>query len=147
MASGTGTYSQGPHKLGSTPGPDRDTGTVACMERVKVEATAVATQDVIAYLPAGSTLIDVILDAAVTPTGTTATISGGTTVGGTELWNATDTKATPRTRPIFTTAQVLQMQAMPKVAGQSDSPVHIRLTQTGPTAVGAVAVMLIYTLD
>lgn len=143
----TGTYSQGAHKLGSTFGPDRDTGTVICTERVKIEAAAVASQDFTTYLPSGATLIDVILDAVVTPTGATATVSGGTTVGGTELFSATDVKTTPRSKPVFTAAQLLRMQAMPHVDGQSDSPVHLRLAQTTPTAVGTILAQLIYSLD
>ena len=143
----SGSYSQGAHKLGSTFAPDRDTGTVTVHERVKVSAGGAASADFTTYLPMGAALIDVLLDTVLAHTSATATVSGGTTVGGTELFPATDVKAGGRVRPVFTAAELLRMQSMPKVDGQSDSPVYLRLALTTPTSVGETWVNLIYSLD
>lgn len=141
-----GSYSQGAQKSGGGFGPGRDTGSTVLAQQVTIVAAAVASQDFTAYLPDGAILDDVIMDTTVAPTGTTAVVSGGTTLGGTEVWSATDVKATPRTRPTFTVAQLAVTQALPDVAGQSDTPVYIRLAQTGPTAVGTIVVTLLYHL-
>lgn len=144
-----GTYAQGVQKSGSTFGESRDVGINLQVKQVTIQAQAQASQDVIAYLPKGSVLDDVIIDATVLPTGATSTLAGGTSAGGSQLFGATDVIASPRTKPVFTAAQLAAMKALPSVAGQSDTPIYLRNAQTTPTAVGTLVVSLVYhqTLD
>ena len=139
-----GSYSQGRQQSGSSFAPSRDAGTNLQVKQVVIQAQAVANQDVIAYLPEGASLVDVILDAVTLPTGATSTIAGGTAVGGSQLFGPTDVIASPRTRPTFTAAQLTAMAALPHVSGQSDTPIYLRNAQTTPTAVGKIVVSLIY---
>ena len=139
-----GTYAQGAQKSGSTFGPSRDAGVNLQVQRVTIQAVASATQDVVAYLPDGSVLDEVIINATTLPTGATSTLSGGTAAGGTQLFGPTDVIATPRTRPTFTAAQLAAMKALPHIAAQSDTPIYLRNTQTTPTAVGTLVVSLVY---
>lgn len=139
-----GTYSQGADQRGSTPCASRDVGFGVLVKEVSISAAGAASLDVPAYLPEGSQLVDVMLDTTTAHTSATATIAGGTTVGGTDLFPATDIKAGARVRPTFTAAQLAAMRSLPHVSGQSDSPVNLRLALTTPTSVGVTKVLLLY---
>ena len=139
-----GTYSQGATSRGSTPCPSRDAGYGLLAKEVSIAAAGAASLDVAVYLPDGAQLVDVVLDTTTAHTSATATISGGTTVGGTELFPATDIKAAGRVRPTFTAAQLAALRGLPHVSGQSDSPVNLRLALTTPTSIGVTKVLLLY---
>ena len=139
-----GTYSQGAQTTGSTPTPSRDVGYDVFAQVINVQAAGGATLDLTTYLPDGAQLVDVKLDTTVLHTSATATLSGGITAGGTELWPATNILSAGRVSPTFTAAQLAQMQAMPHISGQTDSPVFMRLALTTPTSVGTTKVTLLY---
>lgn len=139
-----GTYSQGAGSRGSTPCPSRDAGYGLLVKEVSIAAAGATSLDVAAYLPYGAQIVDVMLDTTTAHTSATATIAGGTTVGGTELFSATDIKAAGRARPVFTAAQLTAMRSMPHGSAQSDSPVNLRLALGTPTSVGVTRVLLLY---
>ena len=139
-----GTYSQGRYTQGSTPVASRDVGSGVLVKEVSIAASGAASLDAVVYLPDGAQLVDVLLDTTTAHTSATATVAGGTTVGGTDLFSATDIKAAGRVRPTFTAAQLTALRGMPHVSGQSDSPVNLRLALGTPTSVGVTKVLLLY---
>jgi len=139
-----GSYMQGALVGGSTPTPARDKGFVVYSQTVDVQAAGNATKDFVAYLPEGAQIIDVNLDTTTLHTSASATLSGGTTVGGTELWSATNVLSLGRVQPVFTGPQLLACMALPHVSGQTDSPVNMRLALGTPTSVGLTKVNLRY---
>jgi len=141
-----GTYSQGAQTAGSTPTPARDVGYSVYSLTIDIQAAGNATKDFVAYLPEGAQLIDLNLDTTTLHTSASATLSGGTTVGGAELWPATNVLALGRAQPVFTGPNLLACMAMPHVSGQTDSPVNMRLALGTPTSVGLTKVNLRYAL-
>jgi len=141
-----GTYMQGAHTGGSTPTPSRDVGLVTFSQTINIQAGGLATADTTAYLPDGAQILDWNLDTTALHTSATATLSGGTTVGGTDLFSATNVLAAGRVTPVLTGPQVLAQQALPHISGQSDTPINLRLTLTTPTSVGTTKVNVRYAI-
>lgn len=139
-----GTYMQGAQSAGSTPMPSRDVGLATFSQTINIQAASTATLDVTAYLPDGAQILDWNLDTTVLHTSAAATLQAGTTVGGTDIFSATNVLTAGRTTPTFTAAQLIVAQAMPHVSGQSDSPVYFRLALTTPTSVGTTKVNIRY---
>jgi len=142
-----GSYTQGAQSAGNYPTPGRDVGLAVFVKTVPVQAAGGATLDVTTYLPEGSQIVDVMFDTVTAHTSATATIAGGTTAGGTELFPATDAKATARARPTFTAAQLTAMQSLARNSGQPDCAVYLRLALGTPTSVGLSNVSLLYTIE
>jgi len=141
-----GTYSQGAHTSGSTPTPSRDVGLATFSQTINIQAGGLATADIIAYLPDGAQILDWNLDTTVLHTSASATLSGGTTAGGTDLFSATNVLAAGRATPILTGPQVLAQLALPHVSGQTDTPVYFRLALGTPTSVGTTKVNVRYAI-
>lgn len=147
-----GAYAQGAQKAGSLPSPNSaaagpdDSGFALFAQNINLPATGVASADTTAYLPDGAQLVDVIYDTTTAHTSATATVSLGTTLGGTELTPATDVKTAARTRPTFTNAQLAAAQVIPHTNGQTYTPVYFRMALTTPTSVGVTKAVLVYAL-
>jgi len=142
-----GTYAQGAQASGSYATPGRDMGLGLFVKSVQLQAAGGATLDVTTYLPEGTQVVDVLFDTCTAHTSATATVSGGTSAaGGTELFSATDAKATARTRPTFTAAQLTAMQKLSRNSGQADCAVYLRLALGTPTSVGLTCVNLVYAI-
>ena len=139
-----GTYMQGAQSAGSTPTPSRDVGLATFSQTINIQAAGTANLDVTAYLPDGAQILDWNLDTTVLHTSATATLQAGTTVGGVDIFSATNVLAAGRAAPTLTAAQLILAQAMPHVSGQSDSPVYFRLVLTTPTSVGTTKVNIRY---
>ena len=141
-----GSYSQGAQQSGSTPVPSRDAGYSTFCQNLDVVANGNATRDYTLYLPDGAQILDWTLDTTTAHTSATATIQAGTTVGGNDLFSATNVLSAGRAQPTFTAAQLLQSAALPHVNGQTDTPVNVRLTLTTPTSVGTTKVNIRYAI-
>ena len=141
-----GSYAQGAQASGSTPTPDRDVGYGVFCQTINIQAAGNATKDFVAYLPDGAQIVDVKLDTTTLHTSASATLSGGTTVGGTDLWSATNVLSAGRASPAFTAPQLSALQALPHTSGQPDTPVNMRLALGTPTSVGTTKVLLMYSL-
>lgn len=144
----SGSYFQGPQQAGSYPVPGRDVGFSVYATTVQIAAGGQATADFVEYLPDGARILDVFLDSPTAHTSGTATISGGSTVGGTEFFSATDVKTNARAKPTFTAAQLAAIQPLAHVSGQSDVPINLRLSLGATiTSVGVTNVTVLYTLE
>lgn len=141
-----GSYSQGAQQSGSTPVPSRDAGYSTFSQTVDLVAGGTATRDYTLYLPDGAQILDWNLDTTTAHTSATATVQGGITLGGTELFSATSVLSAGRAQPTFTAAQLTQSAQLPHVNGQTDTPVYLRLTLTTPTSVGATKVNVRYAM-
>lgn len=142
-----GSYAQGAQSQGNYPTPGRDVGFVLAVKTVAIQAAGGATLDVTTYLPEGAQVVDVLLDTVTAHTSASATVSGGTSaVGATELFSATDVKTTARTRPTFTSAQLLAMNNLARNSGKPDCAVYLRLALGTPTSVGLTNVNLVYAI-
>lgn len=139
-----GTYAQGAQSSGSTPVASRDAGFSVLAQVATVQAAGAATADFVAYLPDGTQIVDVLLDTVTLHTSASATLAGGSTVGGTDLWPATNVLTAARARPTFTGAQLNAMQSMTHVSGATDVPVNMRLALGTPTSVGTTKVVILY---
>lgn len=142
-----GSYAQGAQSAGNYPAPDRDVGFVLFGKTVAMKAAGGATLNIRAYLPEGAQLVDVLLDTVIEHTSASATVAGGTSApGGTELFSATDVKTASRSRPTFTSEQLLVGSALGRNPGKADRAVHLRMELGTPTSVGLTNVTLVYVI-
>lgn len=127
-------YPQGPTGAPNTGDP------VNAVRLVTVQATAVATQDVAVPLPLGARIVAVTALQLVAPTGATATIALGSTVGGTDIAAASDVKTSANAAVNLAVggARPLLVANFASIVASSagGSVVNLRLTQTTPTAIG-----------
>lgn len=103
---------------------------------VPLAVTAVANTDIVVPI-AACRLIRATQRTNVAFTGTTVTLALGTTAGGAELVAATDVKAIAASR-----ALTLVAAAAPTMDALAAGNLHVRLAQTGETAVGAGVLLL-----
>ena len=142
-----GSYTQGAQSAGNYPAPGRDVGFVLFGKTVAMKAAGNATLDATTYLPEGAQLVDVLLDTVTVHTSASATVAGGTSAaGGTELFSATDVTTAPRSRPTFTSAQLLAGSALARNSGKADRAVYLRMALGTPTSVGLTNVTLVYAI-
>lgn len=144
----SGNYAQGPQQAGSSATPSRDAGFSVFATTTVIQAAGAATADFVDYLPDGARIVDIKLDSPTAHTSGTATLQGGSTVGGTDFFSATDVKSTARISPTFTAAQLAATQPMAHVSGQGDVPVNLRLTLGATqTSVGTTYCTILYTIE
>ena len=139
-----GSYAQGAQQAGSYPAPGRDVGNGLFHKTVDIQAGGVASADFTTYVPDGCQLVDVLMDTVTAHTSASATLSVGTTLGGTELASATNVLSGGRVRPTFTAAQLTNAQTIAHTSGQSDTPLYLRLALGTPTSVGLTKVGLVF---
>ena len=107
--------------------------------------TVVGNTDAIRfYIPAGSQIIDIIVDATTAFTTGTGTVSVGTTSGGAELMAAVAVTAGGRFRGTATAATQAAWLAV-GTAGQPSASIYVRLAVgTATLGAGAYTVMILY---
>lgn len=144
----SGTYMQGPQISGNYAAQGRDAGYTVFESTSTIQAASAATQDSVVYLPEGARIINVYLDSTTAHTSGTATISAGSTVGGTEYFSATDVKTNARATPTFTAAQLALMTSLAHVTGQNDVAINLRLALGATTtSVGTTNVTFVYAIE
>lgn len=129
---GTSTFS-GPLRVGSSDGVN---GTVTVARNISIAATAVANTDFTIQMPDEYQLLRITNYNTTTYTGTTVTLSVGTTAGGAEIVNAHNIKpAGVHTTTFVTTFNPTDV---------TNRTLYLRIAQTGATAVGASVVTFEY---
>ncbi len=129
---GTSTFS-GPLRVGQSDGVN---GIVPAVRTVNIAATAVANTDFTIAMPAGYQLLRITVYNTTTYTGTTVTLSVGTASGGAQIVNAHNIL------PAGVHATTIVSTFNP--TNVTNQTLFLRITQTGPTAVGASTVVFEY---
>lgn len=144
------THLSGPLKTGTKfAGEDGANQGYAVLQQ-SVALAQDGTNDVSAtvYVPAGSRLIDIVVDVLTAfDSATSAVLSVGTAAAGTQYAGSVDVKAaTGRIRPTFTAAQLAAMSnvSVLGVEALTPAPVVFTITPTGATTAGYVQATLIY---
>jgi len=146
---GTTTFSgpvrSGTLKTGETNGPNLGYAVLEQQANLTQNSTTAVSETL--YIPAGSKIIDIIVDVLTAfDSGTSATLSVGITAGGTEYASGVNAKTAGRTRPTFTAAQLAAMsnQTVLGAAAATTAPVVITITPSGATSAGYVNVTVVY---
>ena len=118
--------------------------------QVTIQAVASATADTAISLPLGARIVSITALQGVVPTGATATIAVGSTVGGVDIAPATDVKtAIQTTIPLaLNAARPLLVANFASVVASSagGSVVNVRVAQGTPTAVGTWLLLITYVM-
>jgi len=103
--------------------------------------TAAGTFNSVMYVPSGIQILDVLVDVSTAYNqGTSAAVTIGSSVGGTQYVSSTSVASTGRTRPTFSAAQLLAMQSTAAdstastAAGQQISVLNLQLISVGTAA-------------
>lgn len=146
---GTTTFSgpvrSGTLKTGETNGPNLGFAVLEQETALTQDSTNAVSSTL--YVPAGSKLVDIIVDVLTAfDSGTSATLTVGTTAGGTEYASGVNAKTAGRVRPTFTAAQLAAMSnvSVLGVAAPTTAPVVVTITPDGATTAGYVRVTLVY---
>ena len=117
---------------------------------VTIQAVASATADTAIALPLGARVLAVTALQNVAPTGATATMAIGTTVGGVDIVPAIDVKTAVQTvMPLaLNAARPLLVANFASVVASSagGSIINVRVTQGTPTAVGSWLLFIEYVM-
>lgn len=128
----TSTFS-GPLRVGSSDGVN---GTVITARSISISATANTNTDFTFSMPAGYQLLRITNYNTTTYTGTTVTLSVGTTAGGAEIISAHNIKpAGVHTMGFVSTYNPTNV---------TSQTLYLRIAQTGQTAIGASVVTFEY---
>lgn len=132
----------------------KNTGTTVLRQVQALPASTTAlTTTITSYVPAGCSLLNVVVDTLVVyDSATSATLSVGKTAGGTEYVSGVNVKAAAgRQTPTFTAAQLLAMQSTTlDVSAQTTgeaacSAIVTTITSVGQPTAGSVVVTIQYT--
>lgn len=124
--------------------PGRNTGLVVLTQSYDTGVVTAAPGDVdaqLGILPAGSQIINILIDQVVVPGGTsTSTISVGNTSGGAQLSAAVATTAGGR----FTGTTTATTQLAWQTSTTADTPVFVRYTVGTTAGVGRAIITVVY---
>lgn len=117
-----------------------DKGWVVMSQRMTITQNGTTAVDATFYVPANSTLLDILSDTTVAwNSGTSAVLTVGRTSAGTEYASGVSTAAAGRVRPTFTATQLGNMDDV-----TSHVAVVATITPTGATSAGTTIVTLLY---
>lgn len=138
---GSTTFS-GPVKAGTIrEGSGVNTGFTLLSQTGVINFDATLVQNLTFALPENALIVDIISDALVVyDSATSATLSVGTTTGGTTYASGVSTKAAGRVRPTFTSAQVAAMDGI-----GTTTAVVATVTSVGQPTAGSTRVTILYT--
>jgi hypothetical protein len=146
---GTTTFSgpvrSGTLKTGEPNGPNL--GFAVLEQETSITQNSTTAVSSTLYIPAGSKIIDIIVDVLTAfNSATTAVLSVGTAAAGTQYASGVDAKTAGRVRPTFTAAQLAAMSnvSVLGVPAPTTAPVVVTVTPTGATSAGYVNVTLVY---
>lgn len=136
-----GTYMTGPFQLGT--GLDNtgaDTGYVVQSQSIVINRDATLVQSVTETLPANAQIINIVCDVLTAyDSATSATLTVGTTAGGTTYASGVNAKTAGRTTPTFSAAQLTSMSNI-----GSTTSVVATVTSVGTPTAGQVRVTIVY---
>lgn len=136
-----GTYMTGPFQTGTgLDATGQDTGTVALSQTALINFDATLVQNATFKLPAGAQIVDFFVDVLTAyDSASSATLSAGTTSGGTQYLSSINVKTAARRPNAFSAAQ---LAAMANVG--SNTSVVATVTSVGQPTAGSVRVTLLY---
>jgi hypothetical protein len=130
----------------------KNTGTTVLRQIQTIPFNTTLTSTVTNYLPAGCSILNIVVDTLVAfDSATTAILSVGKTAGGTEYASAVNAKILARQTPTFTAAQLLAMQSTTLdvsalITGEAAcSAIVTTITSVGQPTAGSVVVTIQYT--
>jgi hypothetical protein len=142
----SGPVIAGDLQQGETNGPNQ--GNVVLSQSTSITQNSTAAVSSTLYIPAGSDIIDFNVDVLTAfNSATSATLSVGTTAGGTQYVSGVNVKAaTGRIAPTYTAAQLAAMDGVTVlgVAAPTTAPVVVTVTPSGATSAGYVVVTMLY---
>jgi len=134
----SGPLASGDINAGKTGGPN--IGLAVLSQTVLIDFDATLVQNKTVYLPFGSQIVDVIVDELVAfNSATSATLSVGTTSGGTEYVSGVNVKTTGRKSNSYSAAQLAAMDNI-----GSNGTVVATVTSVGQPTAGQVRVTYLY---
>ena len=134
----SGPLASGDINAGKTGGPN--IGLAVLSQTVLIDFDATLVQNKTTYLPFGSQIVDVIVDELVAfNSATSATLSVGTTSGGTEYVSGVNVKTTGRKSNSYSAAQLAAMDNI-----GSTGTVVATVTSVGQPTTGQVRVTYLY---
>lgn len=146
---GTTTFSgpvrSGTLKTGEPNGPNL--GFAVLEQETSITQNSTTAVSSTLYIPAGSKIIDIIVDTLTAfNSASSAVLSVGTSAGGTQYASGVDVATAGRARPTFTAAQLAAMSnvSVLGVAAPTSASVVVTVTPTGATSAGYVRVTLVY---
>ena len=138
------TYIQGALKSGDAPSelPSKvGVGTAVFSQTALIGYDADLTQEAVFKLPIGAQIVDVLADVLTAyNSATSATLTVGSALAGTQYAGAIDAKIVGRVRPTFTAAQLAAMDDI----GTSTN-VFVTVTSVGQPTAGSVRATICYT--
>ena len=134
----SGPLASGDINAGETGGPN--IGLAVLSQTVLIDFDATLVQNKTTYLPFGSQIVDVIVDELVAfNSATSATLSVGTTSGGTEYVSGVNVKTTGRKSNSYSAAQLAAMDNI-----GNNGTVVATVTSVGQPTAGQVRVTYLY---
>lgn len=134
----SGPLASGDKNAGVTGGPN--IGLAVLSQTVLIDFGATLVQNATTYLPFGSQIVDIIVDELVAfNSATSATLSVGTTSGGTEYVSGVNVKTTGRKSNSYSAAQLAAMDGI-----GNNGTVVATVTSVGQPTAGQVRVTYLY---
>jgi hypothetical protein len=134
----SGPLASGDKNAGVTGGPN--IGLAVLSQTVLIDFDATLVQNATTYLPYGSQIVDVVVDELVAfNSATSATLSVGTTSGGTEYVSGVNVKTTGRKSNSYSAAQLAAMDNI-----GNNGTVVATVTSVGQPTAGQVRVTYLY---
>lgn len=147
---GTTTFSgpvrSGTLKAGETNGPNLGLARLEQFSTLNYNATLTSTSTL--YIPAGSRIVSFLIDVLTAfNSATSATLTIGSTAGGSQYVSGVDVKAaTGRIAITYTAAQLAAMAGLTVTGGAAatTAPIYITITSVGQPTAGCVTVSMSY---
>lgn len=133
----------GPLRVGDTSsGSTANVGSTLLYQAATLAQNSTTAVDATLYLPANAIIVEIIADVLTAwDSATSATLTVGTTSGGTEYASGVNLKTGSRVYPTHTKPQLAAMDGI-----GSNTAVVITATPTGATSAGEARVTLLYAL-
>lgn len=145
----SGPVMAGTKTAGETNGPNQ--GYMLMQQEVALTQNSTNAVSATLYVPKGSKIVNILVDVLTAfNSGTSATLSVGSTAGGTQYASGVDVKtATGRITPTFTAAQLAAMAnvsvlGVPVSAANQTEVIVATVTPSGATSAGYVRVTVTY---
>jgi hypothetical protein len=134
----SGPLASGDKNAGVTGGPN--IGLAVLSQTVLIDFNTTLVQNATTYLPFGSQIVDIVVDELVAfNSATSATLSVGTTSGGTEYVSGVNVKTTGRKSNSYSAAQLAAMDGI-----GNNGTVVATVTSVGQPTAGQVRVTYLY---
>jgi len=141
----SGPVLSGDLQQGETDGPNQGFAVLTQSTAIAQNSTTAVSSTI--YIPAGSQIIDFNIDVLTAfNSATTATLTIGTSAGGTQYVGSVNAKTAGRASITYTAAQLAAMNGVSVLgaAAATSAPVVVTVTPVGATSAGYVEVTIIY---